>query len=239
MSDAQARFERILGYQFRDRAWLALALTHRSRSANNNNERLEFLGDSLLNFVIADLLFAKFPKEKEGRLSRLRASLVRQDTLASIARDWQLGEFLLMGAGELKSGGYRRDSILADGFEAVLGAMHCDGVGFAEVREHVLRWFGHRLSDIVVDDNLKDAKSRLQEWLQAHRLPLPQYEVVSVQGEDHEQQFLVRCHVPAASAQRSAFTTEGQGSSRRYAEQAAATAALTTLTMPADSRQRR
>lgn len=239
MTDAQARLQRTLGYQFRDDSWLTLALTHRSVSANHNNERLEFLGDSLLNCIIADCLFQQFPQEKEGRLSRLRASLVRQDTLAEIAREWQLGEYLHLGAGELKSGGFRRDSILADAVEAIIGAMHCDGEPYAQMRAHLVRWFAERLSDIQAGENLKDAKSRLQEWLQAHRLPLPTYEVVSVAGDDHNQAFSVRCSVPAVSAQRAAFVTEGQGASRRFAEQAAATVALEQLNHSPSSQPRR
>lgn len=232
MTDALARLQRTIGYQFQDLDWLRLALTHRSVSGRRNNERLEFLGDGLLNFVVADSLFLQFPQEDEGRLSRLRATLVRQDSLAIIAREWSLGDYLVMGSGELKSGGYRRESILSDTVEAVIGAMHRDGEPLPAMMAHIQRWYGDRLSHIVVGDSLKDPKSRLQEWLQARRLELPQYEVLSVTGEAHDQFFCVRCDVPAQAGQP-AFSTEGSGVSRRCAEQEAANAALQRLLPPA------
>jgi len=223
VTEPLARFQRILGYQFEDVQWLRLALTHRSISGRHNNERLEFLGDGLLNFVVADCLYLQFPEENEGRLSRLRATLVRQDTLALIAREWSLGDFLVMGSGELKSGGYRRDSILADGVEAVIGAMHRDGVSLPEMQIHIQRWYGERMTELEAGDTLKDAKSRLQEWLQGRRQALPSYEVLSTTGEAHDQQFRVRCQVGEN------VLTEGEGASRRIAEQQAAEAALTLL----------
>lgn len=223
MSQDLARFQRILGYQFRDDGWLQLALTHRSASGRRNNERLEFLGDALLNFVIADCLYQQFPHQDEGRLSRLRATLVRQDSLALIARDWQVGDFLHMGSGELRSGGFRRESILADAVEAVIGAMHRDGVELAEMTTHIRRWFGDRLLKIEAGDSLKDAKSRLQEWLQARKRELPVYEVENVSGEAHAQTFQVRCRLDDGSE------TRGEGGSRRIAEQEAARAALAAL----------
>ena len=232
MSDALARLQRTIGYTFRDLEWLRLALTHRSVSGRRNNERLEFLGDGLLNFVVADCLYLQFPEEDEGRLSRLRATLVRQDSLAIIAREWSLGDYLMVGSGELKSGGYRRESILSDTVEAVIGAMYRDGESMPAMTEHLRRWLGERLSGIVVGDSLKDPKSRLQEWLQARRLELPQYEVLLVTGEAHDQFFQVRCDVPHVSASQPAFSTEGSGVSRRFAEQEAANVALQKLLPP-------
>ena len=232
MTDALARLQRTIGYTFRDLEWLRLALTHRSVSGRRNNERLEFLGDGLLNFVVADCLYLQFPEEDEGRLSRLRATLVRQDSLAIIAREWSLGDYLMMGSGELKSGGYRRESILSDTVEAVIGAMHRDGESLPAMTQHLRRWYGDRLSNIVVGDSLKDPKSRLQEWLQARRLELPQYEVLLVTGEAHDQFFQVRCDVPQVSPTQPAFSTEGSGVSRRFAEQEAANVALQKLLPP-------
>ena len=233
MSDALARLQRTLGYQFSDLDWLRLALTHRSVSGRRNNERLEFLGDGLLNFVIADCLYLQFPQEDEGRLSRLRATLVRQDSLAIIAREWSLGDYLVMGSGELKSGGFRRESILSDTVEAVIGAIYRDGETLPNMIEHMRRWYGERLSAIVVGDGLKDPKSRLQEWLQARRLGLPHYEVLTVSGEAHEQFFQVRCDVVQTSPSQPAFSTEGRGVSRRFAEQEAASKALEIILPPA------
>ncbi|MEO6697812.1 MAG: ribonuclease III [Paraperlucidibaca sp.] len=233
MIDALARLQRTIGYEFRDLDWLRLALTHRSVSGRRNNERLEFLGDGLLNFAVADSLYLQFPQEDEGRLSRLRATLVRQDSLAIIAREWSLGDYLVMGSGELKSGGYRRESILSDTVEAVIGAMHRDGEPMPEMTEHIRRWYGERLTAIVVGDGLKDPKSRLQEWLQARRLDLPHYEVLLVTGEAHDQFFKVRCDVPEISPTQPAFSTEGNGVSRRFAEQEAANMALQKILPPA------
>ncbi len=230
MSDALARLQRILGYQFLDDSWLRLALTHRSVSGKRNNERLEFLGDALLNFAIADCLFLQFPDENEGRLSRLRATLVREESLAVIAREWKIGDYLVMGSGELKSGGYRRDSILADAVEAVIGAMHRDGVSLPDMQIHIRRWYGERLTSLEAGESLKDAKSRLQEWLQGRKLALPGYEMLSVSGEAHEQHFRVRCllaEMPGAAG--GTLQTEGEGASRRIAEQQAAAAALAIL----------
>lgn len=235
MSEPLTRFQRILGYQFQDVQWLKLALTHRSISGSRNNERLEFLGDGLLNFVVADCLYLQFPAENEGRLSRLRATLVREESLAIIAREWQLGDFLLLGSGELKSGGYRRDSILADGVEAVIGAMHRDGVSLPDMQMHIRRWYGERLTLIEAGETLKDAKSRLQEALQGRRLSLPQYELLAASGEAHEQHFRASCTVtgvPLAggdSVFAAPLITEGEGASRRIAEQEAAAAALAIL----------
>jgi ribonuclease III len=218
------RLQQALGYQFRDLIWLELALTHRSVSGSRNNERLEFLGDSILNFVIADFLYQRFPAENEGRLSRLRSLLVKQETLASVARDLKLGDFLSLGPGELKSGGFRRESILADAVEAVLGAIFRDCANMALCAERVLAWFGSRLDEVAQETVLKDSKSRLQEWLQRHRQHLPVYSVTDISGEAHNQSFRVSCDVPGLAA-----PTQGVGPSRRHAEQEAAAAALTQL----------
>lgn len=228
MSDALARLQRTLGYAFRDPQWLTLALTHRSVSGRLNNERLEFLGDGLLNFVIADCLYQQFPDENEGRLSRLRATLVREEALAAIGREWRLGECLLLGSGELKSGGYRRDSILADAVEAVIGAMHRDGVTLPDMTAHIRRWYGERLVRIEAGEALKDPKSRLQEWLQGRRLALPTYTMLAIRGEGHEQIFRVSCVLTPPGSDE-AWQTEGEGASRRIAEQQAAALALTRL----------
>lgn len=234
MTQPLARLQRILGYQFRSEAWLQLALTHRSVSGKRNNERLEFLGDGLLNFVIADCLYQQFPDENEGRLSRLRATLVREESLVVIAHEWKLSEFLIMGSGELKSGGYRRDSTLADAVEAIIGAMHLDGVAMPDMQAHIRRWYGERLLRIEATDALKDAKSRLQEFLQGRKLALPTYELVSVTGEAHEQHFQVRCLLAASAVTaHQDIITEGEGVTRRVAEQQAAAAALAVLELGA------
>ena len=201
---------------------LALALTHRS-CGQHNNERLEFLGDSTLNHVIARYLYDSFPDASEGELTRMRAALVKGDTLAGVARELDLGTWVRLGPGELKSGGSRRRSILADTLEAVIGAILLDA-GFAVVQERVLTWFGDRSDALNPDNPPKDAKTRLQEYLQGRGLPLPQYSLVRVEGEDHRQEFHVECTVASLS-----LRTEGRGSSRRRAEQAAAAAAMESL----------
>lgn len=223
-SDGYWRLLQALGYEFHNRHWLELALTHRSVSGSKNNERMEFLGDSILNFVVADYLFQRFPDEKEGRLSRLRASLVKQDTLASVARDLKLGDFLRLGPGELKSGGFRRDSILADAVEAILGAIYLDCGDMRICADRVAAWFGGRLEQAGQETVIKDSKSRLQEYLQGRKQPLPVYTVTAVEGEAHNQSFQVRCDVPGL-----ATPTEGAGLSRRIAEQNAAQQALHLL----------
>lgn len=208
-----------LAYDFKNPALLDEALTHRSVGAQNN-ERLEFLGDSVLNFVIADELFRKFPDINEGDLSRLRASLVNRDSLAEIARELELGACLKLGSGELKSGGYRRASIIADAVESLLGAVYCDS-GFDACQALVLRLFSRRLKTIPDLDSLKDAKTRLQELLQSRRYERPEYTVVEVSGKPHAQNFKVECrmHEPVV-------VTVAEGRSRRKAEQLAAEAAL-------------
>lgn len=217
-----ARLERRFAYRFRDDALLQQALTHRSASPLNN-ERLEFLGDGLVNFVIAEALFRCQPKAEEGALSRLRASLVREQTLAQLARELELSEVLILGESELKSGGYRRDSILADAFEAILGAIYLDG-GFDAAKQSCEQLFAELLTDLPDADSLKDAKTRLQEWLQARARPLPRYEVIEESGPPHKRNFFVRASL--ADAEHSA---DAQGSSRRTAEQDAAQKLLAAL----------
>lgn len=197
-------------------------MTHRSYGGMNN-ERLEFLGDSIVNFVIAEALFQQFPEAREGQLSRLRARLVKGQTLAELAREMQAGECLRLGSGEMKSGGHRRDSILADTVEAVIGAIYLDA-GMEAVRERVLDWFAGRLEAISLKDTQKDPKTRLQEFLQSRQEALPHYEVVSVEGEAHEQTFTVVCQVALLDE-----LPQGVGSSRRHAEQQAAELALASL----------
>jgi ribonuclease III len=211
-----------LGYVFRDATLLARALTHRSRSSQNY-ERLEFLGDSILSFVIADVLYDRFPQLSEGELTRLRATLVRRETLATLARELDLGDCLDLGGGELKSGGFDRDSILADALEAVIGAIYKDG-GIESVRDVVLRRYELILNSIDPRTILKDPKTRLQEFLQRQSLSTPTYSVLDVGGEPHQQHFIVECRVPGLDE-----AVRGEGSSRRYAEQAAAARACELL----------
>lgn len=206
---------RRLGYQFKNTRLLDAALTHRS-AGGTNNERMEFLGDSVLSLVISERLYQQFPQASEGQLSRLRASLVKGDTLATLAQGFELGEYLRLGAGELKSGGFRRESILADALEAVFGAIYLDG-GFEAACKLITEVYQVRLSQLTLEITLKDPKTRLQEYLQSRRLSLPEYEMVSVQGEDHSQHFRMRCSIAALD-----MTSEGEGGSRRKAEQDAA-----------------
>lgn len=211
--------ERAIGYVFAAPLLLQTALTHRSYSGSHN-ERLEFVGDSILNCVIALELFRRFPKLPEGDMSRLRANLVRQDTLYQIADSLSLGMHLLLGEGELKSGGHQRPSILADAMEAVLGAIHLDG-GFSAASEVIGRLYRDRLDAIVPGQQIKDPKTLLQEYLQGRRLSLPKYELTQTAGEAHAQSFRVACEIAALK-----LRTEGVGSSRRAAEQQAAEKAL-------------
>jgi len=220
--------ERAFGYAFRDAALCATALTHRS-AGSDDNERLEFLGDSILNCAVARLLYDAHPEADEGALSRQRASLVSGETLAHIATELGLGEHLRLGPGELKSGGFRRASILADALEAVLGAIFLDS-GFAAAAEVVRHIIGPRLSGLAAVGSLKDPKTRLQEALQAHGLALPCYTLTAVTGEAHAQAFAVSCEVPALG-----LTAAGEGGSRRRAEQLAAERLLALL--PADMRR--
>ena len=211
-----------LGHAFADPQLLDDALTHRSAQARHN-ERLEFLGDAVLGFLVAEALWRRFPQATEGELSRLRARLVNRESLARVAQALDLGQYLRLGAGELRSGGHARESILADAVEAVLAALYLDG-GLEVARHAVDRLLGERLAALSPADQGKDAKTRLQEWLQARRLALPVYEVVETSGEDHAQTFVVRCAVDALGR-----STTAAGASRRRAEQLAAERLLETL----------
>ena len=213
---------RSIGYSFGNEQLLNTALTHRS-VGSRNNERLEFLGDAILSFVISAELYQRFPDADEGALSRLRASLVKGDTLAIMARDLKLGDYLNLGSGELKSGGFRRESILADALEAVFGAVYLDS-DIDTIRTLILRLYDERIAAATPQANLKDPKTRLQELLQARHQPLPTYNVVSMEGEAHAQTFVVSCEVEGLSE-----ITHGTASSRRRAEQAAAEQALKLL----------
>ena len=218
-----SRLEQALGYRFTQPEMLRQALTHRSHSSPHN-ERLEYLGDSVLNCTVATLLFQQFPNLKEGDLSRLRANLVRQEALAEIAADLQIGDVLRLGEGELKSGGFRRPSILADTLEAIFGAIYLDA-GFDVARSTIERLYRSRIDRIDPRNLGKDAKTALQEWLQGRRLPLPHYELAETHGEAHAQEFVVHCSIPSIDLQ-----VTGRGGSRRAAEQEAAQSAIAKLT---------
>ena len=211
-----------LGYEPRDPALFRAALTHRSASGPNN-ERLEFLGDAVLNLVVAHHLYAAFPDASEGDLSRLRARVVSGEPLAEVAASLKLGEALQLGSGELKTGGFRRHSILADAFEAVCGAVYLDG-GLAVAESVIERLLEPRIAALPAPHELKDAKTRLQEYLQSRGLTLPGYRVERVEGEPHAQTFHVSCGVPALR-----LAAEGRGSSRRRAEQEAAERILAAI----------
>ncbi len=198
------------------------ALTHRS-AGSHNNERLEFLGDALLGFVIADKLLRQFPTANEGDLSRARAALVKEESLATQARALNLGHYLRLGSGELRTGGYARDSILADAFEALLGAVYLDQ-GFPAAEKLITKLFAVPLAQVATHLPGKDPKTRLQEWLQAQHRELPEYAVVDVSGKQHDQQFAVRCRLLDSGQE-----TVGLGTSRRRAEQQAATQMLTAM----------
>lgn len=211
-----------IGYTFRDESLIQTAITHRS-ATSNNNERMEFLGDSILSYLISVELYRRFPDASEGELSRLRASLVKGETLAKLAHEIDLGDFLLMGSGELKSGGYRRSSTMADAFEAIIGAIYLDG-GLEPANQFIKRFFTARLDQCDPDKAQKDPKTRLQEFLQARSRPLPDYEVVETHGKAHNQTFKVSCRVEGLPE-----PVYGTGTSRRKAEQMAADAALDIL----------
>ena len=221
-SPALSLLSKKLRYTFKDESLLEQALTHRS-VGSVNNERLEFLGDGILNFVIANALFNQFPTYSEGDLSRLRAHLVNGETLAEIARDLEIGDYLRLGAGEIKNGGFRRPSILADVVESVLGAVYCES-GFDECSQLILRLYDDKLKDIPDAQSLKDAKTRLQELLQSRKTPIPVYKVISVGGKAHSQIFKVECIIKNLD-----LTTQGEGHSRRKAEQVAAENAISSV----------
>jgi ribonuclease-3 len=215
LDKAESWLEQSLHYQFNDKGLLARALTHRSANGRNN-ERLEFLGDAVLDFVISEALFALRPDATEGDLSRLRASLVKDTSLAGIATDLGLGEHLILGSGERKSGGHRRRSILADALEAIFGAVYLDA-GFDAAKALIERVFAARLEELPDAEELRDPKTRLQEWLQARKLSLPVYDLLEVTGKAHAQTFSVTCTVTELSQ-----TSNGVATSRRKAEQQAA-----------------
>lgn len=210
-----AALSKRIGYVFKDQNLLLQALTHRS-AKGLHNERLEFLGDSILGFVIAEVLFHKFPKQDEGDLTRMRSSLVKGVTLSKLGREFKLGEHLILGAGELKSGGHKRDSILEDAVEAIIGAVYLDS-DQQTCKRLILGWFENHLDVIKPGNTQKDPKTRLQEYLQGRKISLPEYEVIEVTGQSHNQQFTVKCIT-------SVIDTEviAQGTSRRKAEQSAA-----------------
>ncbi len=213
--NAHRMLSKKLGYQFKEPALLKQALTHRS-AKGVHNERLEFLGDSILNFVIAQVLYEMFPKSSEGELTRMRSSLVKGVTLAEIARDFKLGDHLILGPGELKSGGFKRDSILEDAIEAIVGAIFLDA-DINTVQKVILNWFAQRLAIIQPGQEQKDPKSLLQEYLQGRKIALPQYDVIQITGQSHQQEFTVRC-----SSEKLNVEVITKGSSRRKAEQEAA-----------------
>ena len=220
--DPYKSFYKRIGYEFTDAANLTLALTHRSAAAKHN-ERLEYLGDAVLGMVIAKALFLRFSAQPEGDLTRMRASLVKGDTLAEVAREFALGDLLLLGPGELKSGGFRRDSILADAVEAIIGAIYLEA-GLDVCESLILSWFALRLDALDPKFVKKDNKTCLQEFLQARKLPLPVYQVTDITGKSHEQTFFVECTVEGL-----ANAVIGKGHSRRRAEQQAAKHAFEIL----------
>ncbi len=214
--------EQRLGHTFRDPALLSRALTHRSYGVDHN-ERLEFVGDGVLNCVIAAAIYRRFPRLPEGDLSRIRANLVNRDCLLLRAQELGLTGLVRLGEGELRSGGMTRPSILADAAEAIFGAIFLDG-GFEAAREAIERCYADAVNAVDPASSGKDPKTRLQEWLQAKGMPLPEYTITIIEGEAHRQQFTVGCRIPALNR-----TTTGQGPSRRIAEQEAARAALAEI----------
>ncbi len=215
MKKAECWLEKTLQYRFQDLELFQQALSHRSAS-QKNNERLEFLGDAVLDFVISEKLYQSHPDASEGDLSKLRASLVKDESLAALALALELGDHLILGSGEMKTGGHRRESILADALEAIFGAVFLDR-GYEASRTIIERVFADRLQNMPDIKDLRDPKTRLQEWLQGRKMALPAYKLVATSGQDHKQRFSVTCTV----AERSAVT-EGESSTLRKAEQKAA-----------------
>lgn len=213
--DKLDRLTRALGHDFKNLSYLHVALTHRSKGSQNY-ERLEFLGDSILGFVIAQWLYESFPDYGEGRLSRVRASLVRKETLASVARELHLSDYLILGEGELKSGGFNRDSILSDVIESIIGAIYLDD-SLQSARDFIYRTFAEKMENIDEAISYKDSKSKLQEMVQKNGQSLPIYNVIDICGEQHEQVFTVDCHLDDVDQ-----VVTAKGSSRRLAEQNAA-----------------
>ncbi|GDY24433.1 ribonuclease III [Agarivorans sp. Toyoura001] len=222
ISSNPERLQRAIGYKFKDDSLLNLALTHRS-AGGVHNERLEFLGDAVLSWVIADELYHRFPDVSEGDLSPMRSTLVKGKTLAELARNFELGEYIKLGPGELKSGGFRRESILADAVEAIIGAVYLDS-GTDSAKTMLLNWYQDRLNTIEPGLSQKDPKTRLQEILQSRKQALPDYQVVDIKGEAHNQQFTVSCAVEGLDE-----PVVGTSTSRRKAEQVAAELVLERL----------
>lgn len=218
-SDAINALLKKLDYSFKNISLLEEALTHRSYAAKNN-ERLEFLGDGILNFVIADELFKLYPDVQEGDLSRLRANFVNKESLADIATDLHLGDVIKLGSGELKSGGFRRPSIIADAVESIIGAVYCDS-GFNAAQALIIRLYKNKLASRTDLQSLKDPKTRLQELLQSRRFALPDYQVTKISGQAHAQVFHVKCQIEKMNIE-----VNGEGKSRRKAEQVAAEKAI-------------
>lgn len=216
------RLQKILGYDFQQLDALRQALTHRSAGARNN-ERLEFLGDAILGFEVAEILYRKHPAATEGQLSRARSQLVKRETLAAVARQLELGDYLILGTGELASGGQDRDSILSDTVEAIIAAVYIDG-GMEQARALVRSILEQFIDKSEPGEQLKDNKTQLQEYLQAQKIELPQYEVLSVKGEPHAQSFYVQCEIRSLQVKTTATAT-----SRRKGEQQAARAMLNKL----------
>lgn len=213
---------KILNYEFKNPKLLTVALTHRSKGTDHN-ERLEFLGDGVVNFVIAEVLYHQFPKATEGDLSRWRATLVNRDALADLAKEFELGRFLFLGPGELRSGGSERQSILSCAMEAIIGAVYLDS-GYDVAHAKIVEWYDSMLQSLSSASSHKDPKTLLQEHIQSRRLPLPIYKVEGIAGEAHQQLFTVSCQVEGVEQ-----ITLGKGTSRRRAEQDAAQAMLGAL----------
>ncbi len=219
-----ALLQKTIGYQFNDISLLKQALTHRS-AHHKHNERLEYLGDAVLGHVIAMALYQRFPNADEGQLSRLRAFLVKEKALSQIAKELNFSDFLILGSGELKSGGFRRDSILSDTFEAIIGAVNLDS-DFETVQQYILNLYQDKISKLSLDMAQKDPKTRLQEWLQARSQKTPEYQVIKETGKDHAKKYLVECKIEYQQTR-----VEGQGASRRKAEQDAACQAIAALSI--------
>jgi ribonuclease-3 len=217
------RLQSTLDYQFKQEELLKQALTHRSFCRGANNERLEFLGDSVLSLVISHNIYEQQPNASEGDLSRIRASLVNEAALAQVARDINLGDYVLLGGGELKSGGFRRESILSDTMEAILGAIYLDS-NFTQVQNSILYLYRVYLQNLPSQSNLKDPKTRLQEYLQSEKIDIPEYAVMKTIGKSHDQTFTLTCRILSLNIE-----TSGIGSSRKKAEQDAAIKALKVL----------
>ena len=221
-SDNISGLQKKLGYTFRDERLITTALTHRSFD-KNHNERLEYLGDSILGFIIAEALYHHFPDQPEGVLTRFRASLVKRETLARVARSLELGDHILLGTGEKRSGGWRRDSILSNTLEAIIGAIYLDS-DIPTCKSFVLNLFQEHINDMSPEQQSKDPKTELQEYLQARKMDLPDYKVVAEEGEAHNRRFTVECRVDALDS-----TITAQGKSKRAAEQAVARKVLEVL----------